>query len=155
MKRRVFAFLAVLTAMFTMSTTALAFDCMRVSSSLKGLQQSTAHGGNWFLFDMTDGGGGVLAVLEIFGGLNPTVAQQALPCFQSAYDAAVANPDQVPPVPQYFALGVGVAGAHAGHGPEVIAHRAPAKVLMNGTGIDHLDDTVLQVLGAAAPTCLP
>jgi hypothetical protein len=36
----------------------------------------------------------------------------------------------------------------------VLAHKAPDKVLSNGTGIDHLDDTVLPVLQAAAPTCL-
>jgi hypothetical protein len=35
----------------------------------------------------------------------------------------------------------------------VLAPQAPDKVLMNGTGIEHLDDTVIPVLEAAAPGC--
>ena len=137
MKRRAVAFLAVLAAMFTMSTTALAFDCMRVSSSLQGLEQST-RSGNWLVFNMTDGGGGIQQLFTAFTGTPLTQSQ--LDCFQAAYDASSA--------PRYFALGIGVAGARANQGPMVLAHRAPEQVLMNGTGIDHLDATVLPVLGA-------
>ncbi len=56
--------------------------------------------------------------------------------------------------PLYFALGTGVAGGKTGHGPGVLASGAPAKVLTNGTGIDHFDDSVLPVLqGALLGTC--
>jgi hypothetical protein len=142
MKHRVVAVLAVLAVMLSTAGPALAFDCIRVSSSLQGLRQSTKSG-NWLLFDMTPSGGGVAQLLNLLG--VPVTSSQ-LACFQSAYSASAA--------PAYFALGTGVAGGKTGHGPGVLAHKAPDKVLSNGTGIDHLDDTVLPVLQAAAPTCL-
>jgi hypothetical protein len=141
-KRRFVALLAVFAVMLATAGSALAFDCIRVSSSLQGLTNSTKSG-NWLLFNMTPGGGGVAQVLDFFG---LSVSSSQLACFQSAYDSSNA--------PRYFALGVGVAGGKTGHGPGVLAHNAPDKVLMNGTGIDHLDDTVIPVFEAAAPTCL-
>ena len=126
-----------------LSGVALANDCMRVSSSLQGLQQSADKSGNWLFFDMTDSGSGVSMVLEHFG--IPVTTQQVA-CFQSAYDASTG--------PKYFAIGIGVAGGHSGNGPQVLAHNAPDKVLTNGTGIDHFDDSVLPIFLAAVPTCL-
>ena len=42
----------------------------------------------------------------------------------------------------------------ASKGPGVLAHNNPNdRVLANGTGIDHFDDTVLPVLLAALPGC--
>ena len=138
MKRRVAVLLAAIVAVFAMTTAALANDCMRVSSSLQGLQSSTKSG-NWLAFNMTDGGGGIQQLFTAFTG-SP-IDQGAVDCFQAAYDASSA--------PRYFALGVGVAGSSgSGKGPGVLAHNAPEKVLTNGTGIDHLDDTVLPVLEA-------
>jgi hypothetical protein len=120
---------------------ASANDCMRVSSSLQGLQQSTASG-NWLAFDMTDNGGGVAAFVSF-----AELPQSTVPCFQAAYDASSA--------PRYFALGVGVAGMRGSQsGPGVLASGAPDKVLTNGTGIDHFDDSVLPVFLNALPTCL-
>ena len=142
MKRRFVAVLAVFAVMLTTTSSALAFDCIRVSSSPQGLQQST-RSGNWLYFNMTPGGGGVAQVLNFFG--VPVTSSQ-LACFQTAYSASGA--------PTYFALGTGVAGGKTGNGPGVLAHKAPEKVLSNGTGIDHFDDTVLPVFEAAAPTCL-
>ncbi len=142
MRRRLLLFLGVLATAATISGSALAFDCMRVSSSLQGLQQST-RSGNWLLFDMTAGGSGVAQILE-FAEVPVTDAQLA--CFQNAYLASGQ--------PLYFALGIGVAGGRTGHGSGVLAANAPDKVLANGTGIDHFDDTVLPVFEAAAPTCL-
>lgn len=144
MKRRLALLVGVVAVALALSSSAWAFDCMRVSSSLQGLQQSTANSGNWLYFDMTASGTGVAEVLDFFE-ISVTPAQLA--CFQSAYDASSA--------PKYFALGIGVAGASGkGHGPDVIAHKAPDKVLMNGTGIEHFDDTVLPVFLSAAPGCL-
>jgi hypothetical protein len=90
---------------------------------------------------MTDGGGGVAQLLEFFRFPASTA-----PCFHAAYDASSA--------PRYFALGTGVAGGRTENGTGVLAFNAPDKVLTNGTGIDHLDDTVIPVFLAAAPTCL-
>lgn len=120
---------------------ASANDCMRVSSSPQGLQQSAASG-NWLAFDMTAAGGGVAAFVS-FAGLPPST----VPCFQKAYDASSA--------PRYFALGIGVAGMHGSQsGPGVLAAGAPDKVLTNGTGIDHFDDVLLPVFMNALPNCL-
>lgn len=140
MKHRVLPVLAAIAVALTLTGSALAFDCMRVSSSQQGLLQSTKSG-NWLYFNMTDGTG--IAQLLAFDEIPATQGQ--IGCLQTAYSASNA--------PRYFALGVGVAGGRTFHGPGVLAHNAPDKVLMNGTGIDHLDDTVLPVLEAAAPGC--
>jgi hypothetical protein len=148
MKHRLVLFVAVAVAALTVTGSALAFDCMRVSSSAQGLQQSASNSGMWLYFDMTDGGNGIPQILGFFGlpSDSGTVA-----CFQTAYDQAVAAN---PKLPLYFALGTGVAGGHH-NGPGVIAHNNPNdRVLSNGTGIEHFDDTVLPVLLAAAPGCL-
>jgi hypothetical protein len=140
MKHRVLPVLAAVAVALTLTGSALAFDCMRVSSSQQGLLQSTKSG-NWLYFDMTNGSG--IAEILAFGGVPATQSQ--IDCLQTAYSASNA--------PRYFALGVGVAGGKTLNGPGVLAHNAPDKVLTNGTGIEHLDDTVLPVLEAAAPGC--
>ncbi len=146
MKHRFALFVGVAALALTVTSSALAFDCMRVSSSAQGLQQSAGNSGMWIYFDMTDGGNGVAEILDFFG-----VPTSAAPCFQAAYDAAVASN---PTLPEYFALGNGVAGGNHS-GPGVLAHNNPnTNVLSNGTGIDHFDDTVLPVFLAAAPSCL-
>ena len=149
MKHRFAVVIGVAVVALTVTSSALAFDCMRVSSSPKGLQQSASNSGNWLYFNMTVGGNGIPEILGFFGlPTDPgTVA-----CFQAAYDAGVvANPK----LPLYFALGIGVAGGNT-NGPGVLAHNNPnSRVLSNGTGIEHFDDTVLPVLLAAAPGCLP
>lgn len=145
MKQRLMLLLGVIVLALTLTTSAFAFDCMRVSSSPQGLQQSANHSGRWLYFNMTDGGNGISQILDFF-----QAPQSLAPCLQSAYDSAVAwNPK----LPLYFALGVGVAGGQT-NGPGVLAHNNPNdRVLANGTGIDHFDDTVLPVLLAAFPSC--
>jgi hypothetical protein len=144
MKHRFALFVGVAVVALTVTSSAFAFDCMRVSSSLQGLQQSAGNSGKWLLFDMTDTGSGVAQVVEFFGFPG------SVGCYQTAYDAAVvANPL----LPEYFALGTGVAGGDT-NGPGVIAHNNKnGKVLSNGTGIEHFDDTVLPVFLAAVPGC--
>jgi hypothetical protein len=147
MKHRFAVFVGVAVLALTLTGAAFAHDCMRVSSSPQGLQQSASNGGNWIYFDMTDGGNGIPQILGFFGlPTDPgTVA-----CFQTAYDQAVATN---PTLPLYFDLGNGVAGGNT-NGPGVLAHNNPnSNVLSNGTGIEHFDDTVLPVLLAAAPGC--
>jgi hypothetical protein len=146
MKHRLALFVGVAVIALTVTSSALAFDCMRVSSSAQGLQQSANNSGRWLYFDMTDSGNGVAELITHDGLPSSTV-----PCFQAAYDAAVAAN---PKLPVYFALGIGVAGGNSS-GPGVLAHNNPNdNVLSNGTGIEHLDDTVIPVLEAAAPGCL-
>jgi hypothetical protein len=145
MKHRLALLVGVMVVALTLASSALAFDCMRVSSSAQGLQQSATNSGRWLAFDMTDSGNGITQILEFFGA--PT---ELAPCLQSAYDSAVAAN---PKLPLYFALGIGVAGGLT-NGPGVLAHNNPNdNVLSNGTGIDHFDDTVLPVLEAALPGC--
>lgn len=139
MKHRFAVLVGVAVVALTVTGSALAFDCMRVSSSPQGLQQSASNSGRWIYFNMTDSGNGISQILDFFG------APQALaPCLQSAYDQAVAAN---PTLPLYFALGFGVAGGR-NNGPGVLAHNNPDRtgVLSNGTGIDHFDETVLPVL---------
>ena len=146
MKHRVALLVGVAVVALAVTSSAFAFDCMRVSSSAKGLQQSADNSGRWLYFDMTNGGGGVAEIVDFFGLPSSTVA-----CFQAAYNAAVASNSLLP---KYFALGIGVAGSNT-NGPGVLAHNNPnSRVLSNGTGIEHFDDTVLPVFLAAAPGCL-
>jgi hypothetical protein len=146
MRHRFVLFVGVAAVALAVTSSAFAFDCMRVSASPQGLQQSASNSGMWIYFDMTDGGNGVAEILSHFGLPTSTA-----PCFQAAYDAAVAAN---PTLPEYFALGNGVAGGK-NNGPGVLAHNNPnTNVLSNGTGIDHFDDTVLPVFLAAAPSCL-
>jgi len=146
MKHRFALVVGVAVVALTVTSSALAFDCMRVSSSAQGLQQSAGNSGKWLYFDMTNGGGGVAEIVDFFGLPSSTV-----PCFQAAYNAAVtANPA----LPKYFALGFGVAGGDT-NGPAVLAHNNPnSRVLSNGTGIEHFDDTVLPVFLTAMAGCL-
>jgi len=148
MKHRLALLVGVAVIALTVTSSAFAFDCMRVSASAQGAQQSASNSGMWLYFDMTDGGTGVAQILDFFGVPSDpaTVA-----CFQAAYDTAVAADGTLP---LHFALGTGVAGGNH-KGPGVLAHNNPnGNVLSNGTGIDHFDDTVLPIFEAAAPSCL-
>lgn len=148
MKHRFAVLVGVAVVALTLTSSALAFDCMRVSSSPQGLQKSASSGGHWLYFDMTDGGNGIPQILDFFGVPSDP---ETVACFQSAYDAAVAANSKLP---LYFDLGIGVAGGNT-NGPGVIAHHNPnTRVLSNGTGIEHFDDTVLPVVLGAAATCL-
>jgi hypothetical protein len=123
------------------ATPAFAFDCLRASSSMKGLQQSTKSG-NWLYFTIQDFAQGAVA--------EGAVTQAQADC---AVDAWIGAGE-----PQYFALGVGVAGAHGATQSGRItdsdffelAHNAPLKVMTNGTGVDHFEDALF----AYAAPCL-
>ena len=142
MKHRLAALLALLVVALTVSTSALAFDCIRVSSSLQGLQNST-RSGNWLLFDLSSSAAVETTLAEL--GAAATPAQAA--CVASAYRATGQ--------PLYFAIGIGVA---AGENPNaaaggVLAHNTKnTGVLGNGKGIDHLESSPIigAFFGAAA-----
>jgi hypothetical protein len=144
MKKRLSVGFAVLVLALAGAGSAFGFDCIRVSSSLQGLQQST-RSGNWLLFDFSSAEALQATLSEI--GVDLTDA--AALCVSDAY----ADSGQ----PLYFALGIGVAAgenenASAGG---VLAHNNPvAAVLADGNGIDHLEDSgIFSALEAAAVTC--
>lgn len=142
MRLRLSVLVGTLAVALTLSGSALAFDCLRVSSSLQGLKQST-NGGHWLLFDMTDPTV-IAASLSNFGPpLTPAQAQ----CISTAYLTSGYTP--------YFALGFGVAGGFT-NGPGVLAHNNKNEsVLSNLKGIDHLDASPIgHTLFGAVGGCL-
>lgn len=140
-------------AALVVASSAVAFDCIRVSSSLQGLEQST-QSGNWLLFDLSSVQGTQNTFSTVFGA--PLDATQAA-CFTQAY----ATYQQ----PLYWALGIGVAGgkktsvnAQGVRTPDLFGvltwHNKNVRVLSNGTGIDHLDDSpILGAVFGALGTC--
>jgi hypothetical protein len=140
-KRRLGVVVVVLAVTFAAAGAALAHDCIRVSSSLQGLQQSAGNSGNWGLFDLSSGA----AFQQSLAALNEQVSLQDATCASDAYKAADGGT-----LPLYFALGLGVAGPNG-----VLVHNNPNdSVLGNLKGIDHLDDSPIgAALFAAAGAC--
>lgn len=137
MKSRLAALTVVVVASLATVSSALAFDCIRVSSSLQGLQQST-QSGNWLLIDVSSAAA-VQRTSESIGEPVPTAAQAE--CFASTY-AATGQP-------QYFAIGIGVAGPIG-----VLAYRN-TNTTGDGKGIDHLENSgVLAAFEVAEAACL-
>ena len=154
MTRRITALVAVLALALSAAAPALAFDCIRVSSSLTGLQQSTKSG-NWLLFDLHDAAAVKRTFADVFGG-QLTDAQAS--CVATRYAASGK--------PRYFALGIGVAGGKktsttsngaraAAGGFGVLAWNNPnARVLANSRGIDHLESCgIVEAVFAATGSC--
>ena len=123
--------------LFTASP-AYAWDCIRVSGSLKGLQQSTKSG-NWEFATFAE-------VVDGAVQYGDATAEEGA-CVLAAWREAG--------LPEYFAIGIGVGGARgamqSGHISEedfyVIAKNAPMKNLTDGKGIDHLFPTIMSVGG--------
>jgi hypothetical protein len=130
-KHRLLAAAALAVVSLTVVASASAFDCIRVSSSLQGLQASTKSG-NWLLFDLSSPAA-VQATAERVGEPMPL---DVATCVADEYASYGVSP--------YFALGVGVAGGRTGHGTGVLAWNNPNDwVLGNGKGVDHLEDSVV------------
>jgi hypothetical protein len=121
---------------------AFAFDCIRVSSSQQGLMQSTKSG-NW-------------AYLTIDDLVQGAIESGDVPADAAPY---IVNTWHSLGEPSYFAIGIGVAGAHGATESGRItdqsfyelAKNAPVKVMVNGTGVDHLDDAIMIVAGSCVP----
>jgi hypothetical protein len=141
LKHRTAAFAALLVAALVFAGSAMAFDCIRVSSSLQGLQQSTKSG-KWLLFDFSSAAATAQTLDEVGLPSDPTTAA----CVYTSYAGSHQSP--------YFALGTGVAGGDT-NGSGVLAHNNPNdNVLSNGKGIDHLDDSpIFPALQTAIFTC--
>ena len=120
--------------------TAYAFDCIRVSKTFKGLQQSTKSG-NWLLFNFGTASGAQSTFADVFEA--PITNTQAA-CFAAEYAESGE--------PKYFALGIGVAGSqvdneHGNFG--VLAWRNKNQdVLSDDRGVDSLEYS--GIFGAAA-----
>jgi hypothetical protein len=129
MKRRLVAFGVVGALVLAFAGSAFAFDCIRVSGSLQGLQNSTKSG-NWLLFDLSN----PTAVQGTFERVvGEEVPADVAKCVADTYATYKVTP--------YFALGIGVAGGENG-GPGVLAgHNKNEKVLANLKGIDHLEES--------------
>jgi hypothetical protein len=153
MKHRLAAVLAVFVLALTVTASAFAFDCIRVSSSLQGLQQSTQTG-NWILFDFSSAS----ALQSTLANFGVSVTSEQAACAASNYAASGQ--------PLYFALGTGVAGgkktstnsqgarAQADAFGVIAWHNPNDSVLANGKGIDHLDDSpIFGALFSAAAAC--
>ena len=141
-KQRLIVVLAVLVLALVGTGSALAFDCIRVSSSLNGLQHSTKSG-NWALFDLSSGA----TVQSSLAAIGVPLSLADATCLSDAYKAAGAD------LPLYWALGFGVAGPNG-----VLAHNNPNdNVLGNLKGIDHLDDSPIGAafFGGAAACGIP
>ena len=135
MKLRLIAVLALAVTALAVAASASAFDCIRVSSSLQGLQQSTKSG-NWLLFDLSS----PTAVQETFARVSepgaPPLPIELATCVSTTYATYHVTP--------YVALGVGVAGGHSGNGGGVLAGNNPTEqVLADLKGIDHLEDSLV------------
>jgi hypothetical protein len=140
MKHRLLALFALLVAALALSGSAFAFDCIRVSSSLQGLQQST-RSGNWALFNLSS----AATVQQTLANLGEDISTSQAECLASHYAATHQ--------PLYFALGFGVAGPNG-----VLAHNNPnSNVLGDLKGIDHLDDSPIgaALFGSAAACGVP
>ena len=125
MHRKLTALVVAVVASLVLSGSALAFDCIRVSSSLQGLQAS-AGSGKWLPLDFSTPAGTDQTFSDVIE-VDITPAQAA--CFTTAY-AATGEP-------QFFAIGIGVAGPNG-----VLAFmNENANVLSDNKGIDHLEDS--------------
>lgn len=123
MRYRFAAVVTVVVASLAFAGSAVAFDCIRVSSSLQGLQQSTKSG-NWLLFDLSSAD----AVKQTFGNFGEELTDEEAECFAEVYAESGE--------PLYFALGIGVAGPNG-----VLAWNNDAEAMGDGKGIDQLEQT--------------
>jgi hypothetical protein len=154
MRKRLVLSVAAVVSALVVTSSALAFDCIRVSSSYQGLVQSTSKSGNWTLFDFSSPG----ALQTTLTGFGVTLTSEQAQC---AYDAYAASEQ-----PQFFALGTGVAGgkktstdsqgarAEADGFGVVAWNNQNLTVLGDGNGIDHLEASgIFPALMDAASTC--
>ena len=124
--------------LFTASP-AYAWDCIRVSGSLKGLQQSTKSG-NWEFATFAE-------VVDGAVQYGDATAEEGA-CVLAAWREAG--------LPEYFAIGIGVAGANGAMRSGTISEEDFFVLAMdmaepnraNGQGIDHLEALIGKYMAA-------
>ena len=119
------------------SGTAYAFDCIKVSSSATGLRKSVKSG-KWFPFFLGTGAEVKQTLADNFG---VTVTDAEAACIATEYAETGS--------PQYWAIGIGVAGPNGVLAP----NNKNTKVLSDNRGIDHLEESpifgsIVQAFGA-------
>ena len=123
MRHRFTAVLVASLAGLTLAGSAFAFDCIRVSSSLQGLEASTKSG-KWLPLDFSTATGAQRTFATV-------IEQEITPAQAACFVAEYAKAEQ----PLFFAIGIGVAGPNG-----VLAHlNSNTKVLSDGRGVDHLE----------------
>jgi hypothetical protein len=133
---RLLSLAATAVAGLALAGSAAAFDCIRVSASLQGLQQST-RSGNWLLFDFSS----AEAVQRTFASVGEDATDEEAACFAEVYAGSGE--------PLYFALGIGVAGPRG-----VLAWHNENKPIGDRKGIDHLEQTgIIAVFDRATEEC--
>ena len=140
---RIAAVAGIAGAVVAASAPAYAWDCIRVSGSQQGLQQSSQNG-QWMYMTFDD--------LVAGGVAEGFLDASQVDCVTAAW-AALGEPE-------YFAIGGGVAGARgamqSGHMSDSdffeLAKNAPLKVMVNGKGVDHLDDAITIVVSQCSNT---
>jgi hypothetical protein len=141
LRRTTITVAAAFAAVGLAASPAYAWDCIRVSGSAQGLQQSSAHG-QWAYMTIDD---------LIAGGVQEGfITREQVPCVEQAWSALGE--------PTSFAIGSGVAGARgaaqSGHLTDAdffeLAKNAPLKVMIDGKGVDHLDDALMVVVSSCS-----
>ena len=138
MRLRSMAIIAVCFTALAFAGSAFAHECIRVSSSLTGMQHS-AGSDNWLLFDLSSADGVKQTFADVFEvELTDTQAN----CMATEYGKAN--------LPLSFSLGIGVAGPNG-----VLAHNNKnTEVLGNNKGLDHLEESpILGAVFAAGGHC--
>jgi hypothetical protein len=151
MRKRLPLLAAVTALALALSSTAYAFDCIRVSSSAAGLAASTKSG-NWLALSF-----GTLAEFTdtIENGFGVPLTDEQATCMHDAYLQTG--------LPLYVALGIGVAGgkktsapSHGARGDNLgvlVWHNPNSAILADSKGIDHFEDSILPALFQAAADC--
>lgn len=141
--RRVLTVIGVVGAVSAVTAPAYAWDCIRVSSSPQGLQ-SSAKSGQWEYLTFAD---------LVQGGLQSgDIDATQVDCVTKAWTDLGE--------PTSFAIGGGVAGAKgamtSGHITDTdffeLAKNAPVKIMVNGKGVDHLDDALMMIVAGCPST---
>jgi hypothetical protein len=141
--RKVLTVAGVAVTLCAVASPAYAWDCIRVSSSPQGLQSSSQHG-QWEYLTFSD--------LVAGGVQNGDIDATQVACVTAQWTSLGE--------PTSFAIGGGVAGAKgattSGHITDSdffeLAKNAPLKVMVNGKGVDHLDDALMLIVAACPST---
>ena len=136
---RITAIIAVCVAALALAGAAFGHDCIRVSASLNGLQQS-AGSGNWLLFDLSSGGAVKNKCSLMCSGRSSRTLRRI------AWRRSMARRSCRSRSLSGSAL-LDLNGVLAGNNKNT-------NVLGNNKGIDHLDDSpILPAVFAAGATC--
>jgi hypothetical protein len=141
--RKLVTGVATLVAVLALAGGASAFDCFNASRSANGNANAT-HSGNWVLIDVNDFVGGLVE-----SGFWTSQQGQCVSSYWFAHGG-----------PSNFTIAVGMAGAtqavrgkEVGNGGVIASQNPNDSVHGNGKGIDHFEDSLAPLFGAALEQC--